>query len=74
MRNPGRQYGWFVEGGGVDMASSPVAGLPDRQAALIFLNYLALHGSEGDFANLLGTANPLPAALENHLFFGKMTA
>jgi hypothetical protein len=71
---PSRQYGWFVEGGGVDMASSPVAALPDRQAALIFLNYLALHGAEGDFAKLLGTANPLPSPLEDHLFFGKVTA
>jgi hypothetical protein len=56
------------------MRATPVAGLPDRQAAFIFLNYLALHGAEGDFATLLGSANPLPPPLENHLFFGKMIA
>jgi hypothetical protein len=69
-----RQYGSFVEGGGVDMRASPVAGLPDRQAAFVFLNYLALYGAEADFGTLLGSANPLPPPLDDHLFFGKMIA
>src|SRR5262249_60897909 len=69
-----RQYGAFVEGGGVDMGATPVAGLPERQAAFVFLQYLALHGAEGDFAPMLGTANPLPSPLDNHLYFGKMVS
>jgi hypothetical protein len=55
------------------MAATPVAGLPDRQAAFVFLNYLALHGAEGDFGPLLGNANPLPPPLDQHLFLGKIT-
>jgi hypothetical protein len=70
----GRQYGAFVDGGGADMAATAVAGLPERQAAFMFLNYLALHGAEGDYAQLLGTANPLPAPLSDHLYFGSMFA
>lgn len=47
---PGRQIGWFRPDGSVDTASSPAANNPNLLVETVVLNYMALHGEQGDFA------------------------
>jgi hypothetical protein len=53
--NDGRiQIGWFNGDGSVNTASSPAANAVNQLAQTIVLNYMALHGEQGNFANLFG--------------------
>jgi len=48
------QIGWFNGDGSVNTASSPAANAVNQLAQTIVLNYMALHGEQGNFANLFG--------------------
>lgn len=47
-----QQLGWFRSDGSVETASSPAANNVNLLVQTIALNYLALHGEQGNFANL----------------------
>lgn len=46
----GRQIGWFRTSGDVDNSSSPAANNVNLLVETIALNYMALHGQQGNFA------------------------
>ncbi|MCC5793222.1 MAG: general secretion pathway protein GspF [Chromatiales bacterium] len=47
-----RQIGWFRPDGSVETASSPAANNVNLLAEMVVLNYMALHGEQGNFTNL----------------------
>jgi len=48
-----RQIGWFRPDGSVETASTPAANNVNLLAETVILNYLALHGEQGNFASLV---------------------
>ena len=48
---PGRQIGWYRADGSVDTSSSPAANNPNLLVETVVLNYMALHGEQGNFAS-----------------------
>jgi hypothetical protein len=48
------QIGWFNGDGSINTGSSPAANAVNQLAATVVLNYMALHGEQGNFANLFG--------------------
>ncbi len=51
--NDGRmQIGWFNGDGSINTASSPLGNAVNQLSAAIVLNYMALHGDQGEFQNL----------------------
>jgi len=48
------QIGWFNADGSINTSSSPAANAVNQLAATVVLNYMALHGEQGNFANLFG--------------------
>ena len=48
------QIGWFNADGSINTGSSPAANAVNQLAATVVLNYMALHGEQGNFANLFG--------------------
>ena len=53
--NDGRiQIGWFNGDGSINTGSSPAANAVNQLAATVVLNYMALHGDQGNFADLFG--------------------
>ena len=49
------QIGWFNADGSINTSSSPAANAVNQLAATVVLNYMALHGEQGNFANLFGS-------------------
>lgn len=47
-----QQIGWFRSDGSVETASSPAANNVNQLVQLVTLNYLALHGEQGNFQTL----------------------
>jgi hypothetical protein len=47
-----QQIGWFRDDGSVETASSPSANNVNLLAETVILNYMALHGEQGNFAGL----------------------
>jgi hypothetical protein len=45
-----QQLGWFRSDGSVETASSPAANNVNQLVQMVALNYMALHGEQGDFA------------------------
>jgi hypothetical protein len=53
LRSPTRaQIGSFSAGGAVNTTSSPAANAVNLLVETVLLNYMALHGEEGNFATL----------------------
>lgn len=50
-----RQIGYFRTDGSVETGSSPAANNPNLLTKTVILNYMALHGEQGNFANLFGS-------------------
>lgn len=70
MRKPSRQVGAYKEGGSVDNSASPISNSVVNLAKAVVLNYLALHGQEGSFEEVVGD-NPFPD-LDSHIFFTRI--
>ena len=47
-----QQLGWFRSDGSVETASSPAANNVNQLVQLVTLNYMALHGEQGNFQNV----------------------
>jgi len=73
----GAQIGWFNQGGSVVTSSSPAANNVNLLVETVLLNYLALHGEQGNFTDIFGdgTTNNLGGAamLDSLTAFGKIT-
>lgn len=52
VRIPGQQIGWFQASGDVAPASHPAGNSVTNLVELVVLNYMALHGEEGQFPTL----------------------
>lgn len=73
LRNNTRQVGHFVDGGqAVDTKGSLIATDVTRQAMAVVLNYLALDGSEGKLADVIGDANPFIGAMDKYLLLNRL--
>ena len=47
-----RQIGHFRSSGSVETGANSVANNPEALAQMVILNYMALHGEEGNFSTL----------------------
>ena len=47
-----QQIGWFRSDGSVETASSPAANNVNQLVQMVALNYMTLHGEQGNFANI----------------------
>ncbi len=65
------QIGWFNSDGSINTGSSPAGNAVNQLAATVVLNYMALHGEQGNFANLFG---PNWSGLGNGAALDNMTA
>ena len=63
-----RQVGHFRSGGTVETNANSVANNPEALAQMVILNYMALHGEEGNF-NSLFSGNALQSDMANLLAF-----
>jgi hypothetical protein len=77
----GRQVGWFssvrsgtAENAKVDRKATPISDNPDMVAKFIFLNYLALHGREGELNAILGEAPFTNQDISRLIFFEARSA
>ena len=68
---PGRQIGGFTSNGGVDAKLNLISNSVENLSKSIVLNYLALHGREGEVADVVGD-NPFQSDLGSYLMFKKM--
>ncbi len=70
--NASQQLGYFKADGAVDTGSSPYANSVTTLSELCILNYMALHGEQGNFANVLG--NPTLGATPGveHIAFNQI--
>jgi hypothetical protein len=65
-----QQIGYFSAGGDVVTSSSPAANNVNLLVQTVILNYMALHGQQGDFPRLFGSAlGTLPEALDPLIAF-----
>jgi hypothetical protein len=56
LRAPSRnQLGWYSGDGSVVTSSSPGANAVNLLVQMVVLNYMALHGEEGQFENVIGS-------------------
>jgi hypothetical protein len=69
----GIQLGWFDQGGSVVTSSSPAANNVNLLVDTVLLNYMALHGEEGNFTNLFGGSLGDAAARDKLTAFGRIT-
>jgi hypothetical protein len=67
--SPRRQLGWYSMDGAVVTSSHPGANAVNLLVEEVILNYLALHGRQGDMQTLF-PAHGLGANLDNHIAFG----
>ena len=70
VMNPGRQVGAYKNGGSVDLNNSPMSNSVVNLAKAVTLNYLALHGQEGSFENVVDD-NPF-TNMDAHIILGKI--
>lgn len=71
MRSTARQMGNFQISGSIQADASPMSNSVTTLAKAVMLNYLALHGREGELAAVVGD-NPFLTDLNRHLLFGKI--
>lgn len=71
MRSTSRQMGNFQLSGSVQADASPMSNSVTTLAKAVMLNYLALHGREGELADVVGD-NPFITDLNRHLLFGRI--
>lgn len=71
MRTANRQMGHYKAGGSVENNASPMSNSVNNLAKAVVLNYLALHGLEGDLEKVVGD-NPFSGSMNRHLFFNKI--
>ena len=69
----GAQLGWFNQTGSVVTSSSPAANNVNLLVDTVLLNYLALHGLEGDFQGLFGNSLGNAAMRDSLTAFGRVT-
>jgi hypothetical protein len=62
-----RQIGWFRPSGDVETAATPVANNVNSLVDLVVLNYLALHGRQGELETLIPTTALRGTALKDRL-------
>ena len=62
-----QQIGWFRNDGSVETASTPAANNVNLLVETVILNYMALHGEEGQFASLFPMHGLGDAALRDSL-------
>jgi hypothetical protein len=71
MRSNSRQMGNFQTSGSIQPDASPMSNSVTTLAKAVMLNYLALHGREGELAAVVGD-NPFLTDLNRHLLFGRI--
>jgi hypothetical protein len=71
MTTQSRQMGHYRVGGSVQPDASPMSNSVTTLAKAVILNYLALHGKEGDLASIVGD-NPFQNSMNQHLFFRRI--
>lgn len=69
-RIPGRQIGAYKEGGSVDTNANPISNSVVNLAKAVVLNYMALHGQEGEFENVVDS-NPF-TSLDPYIIFSRI--
>lgn len=69
-----QQIGFMRASGDVDTASSPAANNVNQLVQTVVLNYMALHGEQGRFADLFSPANGLSHGLGNAASLDLLTA
>ena len=62
-----RQLGWFRSDGSVETSSTPAANAVNLLVETVVLNYLALHGEQGQFSSLFRTNGLGSTALQDSL-------
>jgi hypothetical protein len=62
-----QQLGWFRADGSVETAGSPAANNVNLLVEMVALNYLALHGEQGNFASVFPTHGLGPPSLRDAL-------
>jgi len=62
-----QQIGYFDSGGSVQRAATPAANNPNLLVNAVVLNYMALHGEEGQFANLFANHGLGDASLRDSM-------
>jgi hypothetical protein len=67
-----QQIGTFSADGSVNNASSPAANNVNLLVQTVALNYLALHGEQGNFTNLFGTSLGNSAMLDSLTVFNQI--
>ncbi len=67
-----QQIGVFNSDGSVNNASSPAANNVNQLVLTVALNYLALHGEQGQFSNLFGTSLGNSAMLDSLTVFNQI--
>jgi hypothetical protein len=70
---PGNQIGSFTAAGDVATASSPAANAVNLLVETIILNYMALHGEQGNFQTLFPNTGLSTAQISNLTAFSKIT-
>lgn len=69
-RIAGRQVGAYKNGGSVDTNASPISNSVVNLAKAVVLNYMALHGKEGEFENVVDS-NPF-SSLDPYIIFSRI--
>jgi hypothetical protein len=64
-----QQIGYFSDNGDVVTSSSPAANNVNLLVQTVILNYMALHGDQGEFNRLFGNALGIGAALDGLIAF-----
>jgi len=71
IRNSGRQVGAYRDNGAVDSEVNRISGSVTNLTKAVVLNYLALHGREGDLEKVVGD-NPFGTNLDEYIAFTKI--
>lgn len=69
-----QQLGYMRPSGDVETSSSPAANNVNQLVQTVVLNYMALHGQQGEFANLFSANNGLSHGLGNGTSIDRLTA
>ena len=67
-----QQLGWFRGSGDVETASSPGANAVNLLVEMVVLNYMALHGEEGNFQTIFPNTGLSTAQIGNLIAFGRI--
>lgn len=68
----GRQIGRYSSDASVVTSSSPAANNVNLLVNMVMLNYMALNGEEGQFANVFGNNHGLGTNLDDYIAFGAL--